>query len=408
METTSPSVFTDRLTDLSTRLCASLVAVLEESIGTASPRPSALVAKLGLDKTLASRIMRGLGADDPLRAIQGLPATNGLSLAIEAAKPLLAQPATYATAVACVAEFQSLLDELPGGRGDLEAVLVGCLPDLRERSERDARRQVFRGMCTLSGLRGQSTYFAQFTYPSSEAGRLDTAWIYVRKGVRRLRPGQPVVVAGLFPPVEEEGDKSAPRTTLSGEVVGRDPSKLVIPSMTNVPASAVTECFEDDFISLTIPGHLPSVDEVYDIAIGSRRVSNNPATASDAQSYFWSDLSVRHPIESLVIDSFIHKDIQLPEDPKLTVSVSDFTRFHLDATPDTPGRDVTEEPRPVPKLSGGLKGTSTPAVEGCPEIVEFAMKQAGIDFDDFTGYRYSQPYPLPGERATIWCHLPKG
>lgn len=89
------------------------------------PRPSHLISRVGLDKTLAGRIIQTVSTSEALAALARSPSPAGLSIFLQAAQNAGVAPAPILNARNAVTRYEELLSRFPRGRSDLEAALSG-------------------------------------------------------------------------------------------------------------------------------------------------------------------------------------------------------------------------------------------------------------------------------------------
>src|SRR5262245_41210014 len=123
----TPTVATDSARgDLKQRIEATghdlrgaLSAVLEAVAGP-RPRPTRVSRAIGLDKSLASRLVRAVQNVSDLELMHLVPSPGGLRIFAELAMRY-ADPASISNLMAATGRFELLLDSLPGGRASVDA-----------------------------------------------------------------------------------------------------------------------------------------------------------------------------------------------------------------------------------------------------------------------------------------------
>ncbi len=431
MDTGTPRL-EDRLKELSQRLCASLDAVIRsaldaiEEVPGDSLRPVLLTSKLGLDKSLASRVVRAIGADDPIRALHCTPTPQGLALVARAAKDAGANRTQIESMEDASAAYGELLAEFSGGRTDLEATLAGWIPEQRERAERDARRSVFRGMTTLSGTRTSANYNSLYLVPpaTDSSGTQDAALdldyvnsllVTVRQDLRRLRNGARLHVMSLLAdphlgddPLPSGRRKGAPqaRFTLGGVPLEEDLSALLLRDLCSHPLPELELQQTGERIMVSVHPDSLDVNEFATIGMGWRTHRHFPRYSSASQTHGSISMTASSPSEALVVDLFLHRDLEWKGAPFASKS-DGVGRYgpHLD--PETLPRAELEVSPAALNLDAHPSGLSSPDVRACGAIAENACREAGYDLADFSKYRFKIAFPTPTEQLTIWWELPK-
>lgn len=432
MNTGSPSL-ESRLRTLSQRLCASLEAAIRGSLvalGECSSeplRPVVITSRLGLDKSLASRVARAIGADDPIRALHYIPTPQGLSLVARAAAAAGAPPEQVAALDDASASYRDLLAEFSGGRTDLEATLAGWIPEQRERAERDARRSVFRGMTTLSGTRTSAVYNSLYLIPAppdvsegcaTQPGeeRIHSLVVTLRQDLRRLRSGARLHVMSMLaasvpgrPPRAQRSGRNAPpstgRFTLDGAPLRDDPEALLLGDLCSHPLPKLELQHSGPSIIVSVdPGAL-DVNEFATLGMGWMTRGHFQRFATPSRRYESLTVAALSPTEALVVDLFIHEDLAYPHPP--FASLADVAgqlgpRVDPKALPPV---ELEAAPRPL-SLDAHPSGLASQDVRACPAIAENACREADIDLAKFSKYRFRIAFPTPTEQLTIWWELP--
>jgi hypothetical protein len=173
---------------LSEELTTALRAVIDSSplVGLG---PIEVARNLGVDKTLASRLMSALRAGDSLVALSLLPGVVPLRQFIAAARKHGAAARAAQSAERGLRAFDHELQRTFGTRTRLDAVIADLLPAARRRHEDNARQAVYRGMALIKGVSIDLESITWVVHPSRRnAKRVDLLVLAALVGVRRLRP----------------------------------------------------------------------------------------------------------------------------------------------------------------------------------------------------------------------------
>ena len=436
MDTSTPRLEA-RLRTLSRELCTSLEAAIQSALadGGEAPegrlRPVLLTSKLDLDKSLASRVVRAISCDDPIRALHRIPTPQGLALIARATLEAGANESAVESLEEASTAYRELLLEFSGGRTDLEATLAGWIPEQRERAERDARRSVFRGMTTLRGTRTSAVYNSLYLVPPAEelgsapdaastaqgGNRLDSMAVTVRQDLRRLRSGARLHVMGLragSPPRKEGAtgdDARGPaqpqeRRTLHGESVTGDPTALLLRDLCSHPIPQLELRHTGKRIEVSVdPGAL-DVNEFATIGMGWKTERHFPSCATDSRSFSRVSMEASGPTEALVFDLFLHKSLRWPGPPFASVFDGSSDVGSANDPAALPRPELDSAPRAL-DLDAHPSGLASPEIRACGAIAENACREAGYRLTDFLKYRFRIAFPTPTEHLTVWWALPK-
>lgn len=433
MDVSTPKL-ESRLTALSGRLCTSLEAAIRGAlvaIGECSGdplRPVLITSRLGLDKSLASRVVRAIGADDPIRALHGIPTPQGLALVARATATAGASPEQVAALEDASAAYGELLAEFSGGRTDLEATLVGWIPEQRERAERDARRSVFRGMTTLSGIRTSAVYHSLYLVPApgddgngcatgSEDDRVNSLIVTLRQDLRRLRSGARLHFMSMQKgPVTNRGhserspaqdvDSSQDRFTLDGAPLLDDPGALLLGDLCSHPLPQLELQHSGPSILVSVHPDALDVNEFATIGMGWKTKGHFQRYAAASRRFESLTVEALSPTEALVVDLFIHEDLAYPHPPfASSADVPGQLGPRIDPMA-LPPAELQAAPCPI-NLDAHPSGLSSPDVRACGAIAENACREAGVILTEFSKYRFRIAFPTPTEQLTVWWELPE-
>ena len=201
-------------------LRSSLTPLLQQLAGV-PPRPFRLTQGLGLDKSIASRLVQAVRADNDLEFLHQVPSPTGLRLLLQQAQGRVA-PSELLAAEAAVRRFEALLDALPGGRQALDAQMGESSSGIRERREQMARQASFKAQSFLFGHFCETLTTTMVAVPSATPGHVDLLEVHRRRGLQRLVPSMPLPLLSVLPgtPVAEPGPAMLPlqRATSSADV----------------------------------------------------------------------------------------------------------------------------------------------------------------------------------------------
>ena len=279
---------TAALARLSAKLASALRTIIQSS-ALAGLGPIEVARALEIDKTLASRLLTALRAEDSLTALSALPGTAPLRHFIRAVRDKGADAKSINAAERALQRFELSLQSTFGNRTRLDAALSDALPDLRRRQQETARQSVFRGVSLIRGMSIDLASITWIVYPSLEQpGRIDTRFLAAFLGIRRLRASARIRLAGKH--------ASAAR----GEGLLRElcrPGDLAI-SMSQGHGEAVYDIStpsirQDDDVDVFLTEFIPGA----------------PASpGSDGALHIYGD-GVDHPYKRFVLSILIHNQV---------------------------------------------------------------------------------------------------
>ena len=380
-----------------------LLAVTVDVVGPL-PRPAALIRELDLDKSLASRLLRGLRSQSPLELLHLLPSPTGLGMFLDAAEAAGANVEHCRQARASVEQLHRLLTELPGGRGGLDALTSTSVVEVRQRAERTAKQGVYKSMSYLLGFHCDTMTSALILQPSANGATVDGIDVSLREGIRRLRPGTPVAVSSVDLTVETPRDDAPRLETLAGGAPS-DPLSLFLPEFCDPSAPAI-QLFQaerhtifalSDEVSLQGPVTLTSAFIIRNGWLPYRTGDE----LEEGRAYL-----PHYPCKLLVRDLFIRDDLYVGAEPLIRMEFSSPTGPARQRTSNFPIRlNTLDMSAPIEHLGRGLKNAATTGVAQHAPLLAHVFEATGLDPERYRGYRTRIVYPVPMITMGWWIPI---
>jgi hypothetical protein len=398
----------NHLSQVSLGLREALLPILTEVAGK-SPRPSRLTQRLGIDKSLASRLVRASRTNDPFEFMHTIPAPTGLSIFIDRAETAGIDAILITRGKESIDRFQSLIDETPGGRATLDGIISARSREARDRNERSAKQAVYKGMSYLVGLNCDSVISSFIIQPSPDGSAVDCIDIHQRIGLRRLRPSAPVGVFSMRLHPLDNPAAQAPRTeTLSGEVVS-DVRSYLMPEFCSspIPDIQIVNQTDRNQTSMVLAGVYPPVDAPVTLTYGTiiRNVLQ-PYRSDDCQEE-WRGYLLHHPCKLLVRDVYIRDDLFVGAVPEIASHIPG-PRGLETVRPRKPYTNLNtmDLDNPIEQLGSGMSNSAIREAPGYTDLLGSAFEQSDWDPSRFRGYRARTIYPVPMIFMTWWFPLP--
>ena len=372
-------------------------------------RPSRLVQLLGIDKSLAGRVIRALRSEDPLDLLHHTPAPTGLRILVRAARKSGVDAELCARADAAIEGFMALIDSMPGGRGGLDAWISSQSTDARERSEHSAKQAIYRGMSYLLGCRCETVATTLVLKPAADGIHVDGFELHQRLGLRRLRPSAPVALFSLYLTRSvDDGGKDPWIETLAGDLETEDPTRYLLADFSSDPLPGIEIVTRDKHtifalaegeLSIPAPINLSSGYRVYN---GWARKAT-PAMAHDSRNYL-----LNYPCKTLIRDVWVHEDLWVGSNPEITLRL--------------PSPSGTENVRhtgwlgtintldlnvPIEQLGRGIDRAPQRELPGYRRLLADSFEKLEWNPEQFQGYRTRLQYPVPMISMTWWFRLPE-
>jgi hypothetical protein len=377
---------------------------LYDSIGADPGSPQDVARKLRLNKTLTWNVARLLQAADELAAVSHVPGSSSLEKVIQATARHGAEASLVAKARDAVRDFHTMIEAHAGDRATLDLIIDGSGDEANGRLEL-SRKLAFRGNSGLYGVQARTRVVCNFLAPHpSDPERLDMATISGYVGFRRLRPGVrwPIFMVRAW---------SQGQDPLVGN--GWEP---IEPSESAPQGFPVIESFTR--------GSTPAIDVIATSEGRDYVLREGPVGNEGAFDCFWGDAmrgaasryadqqgdvgefgaAITAPVEQLVSDIIVHRDLDFARKPELFV----FSQIFPHGRPTGGKDDPTLLPiRQTPvDLPGSPPLVNTALVPHYAQLVQKVYARMGWNADEFRGTRLVMEYPPLGSNVILRFALP--
>jgi hypothetical protein len=381
-----------------------LIPILEKVAGP-RPRPTALTRSLGLDKSLASLLVRAANAPNDLELMHLVPAPAGLRILADSAARGVG-PAAIKRLQSAARSFQELIDSTPGGRAALDALISESSDVARARREQIARQSSFKSMSYLIGYFSDVLSTTFFVVPSGNGRSVDGIEISRRFGLRRLRPGTPVPILSYAPwPAGGAGGEATRLDSIEGAKGSPEPRDLLMPEFSTRPMPRIEAVRDPGRTTFVLPGDL-GVQEVERLAWAFRYRNGGPLELGPGYHPL-GDYLLHMPCRRLIRDLFIDESLYAGAVPRLMFVLPD-SEAHRRPPNELGVRrygdihvTATLEPLPRSDRAYSLSGVADHAA-----ITRSVLERAGHGSTRFRGWRCEMTYPVPLVQMSWWLSLP--
>lgn len=403
LELPPPGTIEERAIAIAASLREQLLAVAVDVVGS-PPRPATVIRVLDLDKSLASRLLRGLRSPSPLELLHLLPSPTGLGMFLDAAEDAGANKKRCAEARATVEQFHRLLTELPSGRAGLDALTSKSVVEVRQRAERTAKQGVYKSMSYLLGFHCETITSALILQPSANGATVDGIDVSLREGIRRLRPGTPVAISSVDLTVETPRD-DAPRLETLGGQTPSDPLSLFLPEFCDPEAPAI-QLFQADRHTIFALSDEASLQRP--VTLTTAFIIRNGwlpwrtgDQLEDGRTYL-----LHYPCKVLIRDLFIRDDLYVGAEPQIRLEFPSPTGPARPQTSSFPMRlNTLDMAAPIEHLGRGLKNAAPTGVAQHARLLSHVFEATGLEPERFRGYRTRIVYPVPMITMGWWIPL---
>jgi hypothetical protein len=359
--------------------------------------PVSLARAIGVDKVLASRVLRAAANRDPVAVLQMMPGPEPLRRLAHLAGKKGVSTDLVTELQEAVDQFDELIRNEAGDRSALDAILAAWLPEARVEFELRRKQAAFRALSQLKGQASETYLSTVMLHPSADGEHLDVVWIIGLLGLQRLRPGSPV----KFATRRVSGD-DAPRRpcTLDGvPVEGFDGLRL--DEFCSSPPAELMVHRVRDVVHYTWAeegfGPRSATDLVFAEVNFAELPRFVPAEKKRKRHVF---AEVTTPSKLLVFDALVHEDVFSGSDPSLHIYDTAFEGIAdvNDARRDIDRLDLVES---IQSLGRGISKFRVGEVPWYSDLLRRVCSKLNWDGDRFRGFRTRIDYPLYGTQVAI-------
>jgi hypothetical protein len=394
----------ERLTEIGAEIRGA-AAALAESSGGAGCRPSDLRRALGLDKSIAGRLLRVARATDPIEALAESPAQLGLRLVADALV-VSGDHELSARFERAAAAYAELVDSLGGTRSELDVLLSGFLPRRLRRATLAAQQSIFRGMTHVHGC-STERHELQFWYAANRdhPDRADFAWFNSCSGLRVFRSAGPLIIGGAVMINPDDGPD--PRLNLGGLPAGNDPRQWLVSDLCDLRGIEPITLSRPPMNLLMLPRDATPLAEPLSYTLGMFSVGAMSRHSQPDIPYQVNVAYPRIPAETLRISLFVDRELGWGE-PRTKSLLSILPLGMQIATPDDLVPDLSAQVDDHSRVDGGLPAEVQRMRPESREVARRLLSMTRWDPERFEAWRISVDYPIPLVSVHTWFKLPPG
>ncbi len=359
--------------------------------------PQQLAKELGIDKVLASRILKALRAPDPMSVVHRVPGPEPMRRLLKATSKLGVNPQDLIDANSAVDRFESLIRSEIGDRSALDAILSAWVPEARREFELRRKQAAFRAMSQLKGAQADVYAEAAIFYPSADNEHIDIVWIKAVIGLHRLRPG--VVVK--FTSHRQIEDQSRRKTyTLAGDPVD-SVSSATLEGYCSTPTPALDVHHAGELMHYTLQENCFGASSSIDLVTCEVNRAEIPRYIPDErQRKAWASSDINIPSKRMQFDVLVHKDLYNRSFPELRIYD---TTINGQADINNPARDVDQLDllESIENLGEGLSRFGSSLVPNYRKMIDEVCSTLSFDPSMMRGYRCTADYPIYGSQTAM-------
>lgn len=376
-----------------------LVPLLDALAGQ-PPRPVRLMRRIGLDKSLASRLVQAVRAESDPQFLHLLPSPTGLRILVERSRHEPAAADWLPAVERAVDAFAALLDALPGGRQALDARLGEDLSSIRERREHMARQASFKAVSFLFGHYCETLSTAMFLFPSADGQRVDAVEVHRRLGLRRITPGTALPLLSLHtqPDPVQSVEHPPQLTPIDGAPTGTqtaaDARRFFVDEGCSLPLPTLDVEHEGDSSTFLLGAQSP--DPLPARLTTALRITNVQKLQPDAPYLTVRTYMLHTPCQRLVREIYLADGLWPDALPQIGFYLPGPTGVALEPPPPgVPHYRRLHLSAPIEQLPAGPAIAPLTGVTDHASVLGAVLRRAGLGELRFRGWRCQTPYPVP-------------
>lgn len=391
-----------RIIQTGERLLAGLGRAVE-SVPDSRLGPQALARRLGLDKVLASRVLKTVRSGDPLAAIHRAPGPEPLRRVIRALVKAGVDAGVIAEAASAIEEFEQLIRDDVGDRSSLDAIVSAWVPEARKEFELRRKQSAFKALSQLKGTQADTLMASVFLHPTQDGRHLDVVWINGLFGLHRLRPGAGVKFATRLMDSQKGG--RAP-CTLDGQRV-ESQAELMLAEFCSSPTPQLDVHQAGDAVLYTLRdngfGPRSATDVVFAEA-NRGEVARYAKPGVTRKTYVFAEVST--PSQVLQFDAFVHEDLFAGSDPSLRIYDTSFEGV-ADINDPTRNLDQLDLMESIESLGTGVSRCRSADISRYADLLRMVCDKLSWDSRTFRGFRCRIDYPIYGTQVAMAWDQPQ-
>lgn len=383
-----------RISRTGNQLLSSLARVLAHVPGSEAG-PLRLAAALGVDKVLASRLLKAVRSPDAVTIMHRAPGPEPLRRVLRASERYAVPVADMHAACAAVDAFENLIRTGTGDRSGLEAVLSAWAPDARRDFELRRKQAAFRAVSQLKGMQTDVFAEAAIFWPSADGKNIDVVWMKSVTGLTALRPG---VTIKLTSKRGIEAPAGRHPMTLTGEPV-ESVKNTVIPQFCSEPTpELIARVVGESTHYLLERARLGEPMELLLCEVNRAELPRYVPLKLGRRAWASNDISL--PAQRCQFDLLIHPDLYPGEHPDLRVYDTAILGLadRNDSARDIDQFDLLET---VDNLGVGVTRFGSSDVPRYREVLDYICQQLNYDGSILRGYRVASSYPIYGSQYAM-------
>lgn len=391
--------------DMTGRELRRAIGTVLEAVAGPRPRPTRVAQAIGLDKSLASRLVRSVRATSDMDLMHFVPSPGGLHIFADLARRY-ADPASIEHLRAAADRFAELLDAVPGGRASIDAEIAESSRVALEKREHIAKQASFKSMSFLLGHFCDVLTTSLFLVPSANGRRVDGIEVHRRLGLRRMRPSTPLALLSFWGEARDAMKENAISfESVDGETGASNPTGFLLPEYSTQPLPDLDVVRDGEMTTLVLGAN--SAGQAPTQLTSAFRIRNAWALEPEARFQSLRGYVLHTPCREVVRDVYIAESLYTDAAPQVSF-VLPGPRVAMRPPRADGHRHFTEVDltSSIVQLPLGPQPYDMPGVVNHAAVVRHVLERTGHGMTRFRGWRFAMTYPITLIEMIWWLMHP--
>ena len=357
------------------------------SIGADPSTPGSISEHLGLNKNLAWKLTKIIGAEDPAAALEQMPGPPGIRILLKGIDKTKAEPPLVQTARDAISDYERLIRVHTGDRATLDMMGSNLATKGRQTRDEQHRKLLYQGSSYVWGAQARTLLKIGMMVPSQRAGCVDLANVNSFIDFRRIRPD----VSWIMSRRASNSDDNHTGKAYSHEALDRayalkNNLAPLMPEFCSDPVPDLRRVDDRDAVSYELTEGPAGNTGALTCTAGT--VHRELPMYSSAENR-WGTHTARCevPSELMIVDMLFHRDLTFAMDPivELYSDVAGMTSTHV--------RTKLHLSEQLMDLGVSRTPPPTPQYTRYRAMMEWLMDRMGHKYEDFRAFRIKIAYP---------------
>ncbi|MFG0312631.1 MAG: hypothetical protein ACF8LL_00375 [Phycisphaerales bacterium] len=357
------------------------------SIGADPSTPGSISEHLGLNKNLAWKLTKIIGAEDPAAALEQMPGPPGIRILLKGIEKTKAEPPLVQTARDAISDYERLIEVHTGDRATLDMMGSNLATKGRQARDEQHRKLLFQGSSYVWGAQTRTLLKIGMMMPSAREGCVDLANVNSFIDFRRIRPD----VSWIMSRRSSSDDANRSGNVYALEALDRSYAQgenvaPLMPAFCSDPIPELRRVKDRDAESYELTEGPAGNTGALTCTAGTMH-RELPMYGTPENSWGTHIARCEVPSELMIVDMLFHRDLTFAMDPivELYSDVAGMTSTHV--------RTKLHLSEQLMDLGVSRTPPPTPQFARYRAMIDWLMERTGHAYEDFHAFRIKIAYP---------------